>query len=83
MKRLRIDNGLEYFSEQFNKFCVKEGIARHKIVKGTPHQNSLAERMNRTILERVRCMIINVSLPKAFWGEAVATTIYLINRCPS
>ena len=83
MKRIRIDNGLEYFSEQFNKLCEDEGIARHKIVRGNPQQNGLGERMNRTILERVRCMIINAGLPKSFWGEVVATTCYLINRCPS
>ena len=27
-------------------------------------------------------MLINTSLPKVFWAEAVATTTYLINRCP-
>ena len=36
VKRIRTDNGLEYFSEQFNKLCVDEGIARHKTVRGTP-----------------------------------------------
>ena len=36
-----------------------------------------------TILERVRCMITNVGLSKSFWGEAIATTCYLINKCPS
>ncbi|RDY05996.1 hypothetical protein CR513_10086, partial [Mucuna pruriens] len=35
VKKLRIDNGLEYFSEQFKKFCDNEGIARHKIVART------------------------------------------------
>lgn len=50
---------------------------------GTPQQNGVAERMNRTLLERVRCLILNVSLPKTFWGEALATAAYLINRSPS
>ena len=66
VKRIRIDNGLEYFLEQFNKLCVEKGIARHKTVRGTPQQNGLAERMNRIILETVRCMIINAGLPKSF-----------------
>ena len=83
VKKIRTNNGLEYFSKQFNKLCADEGIARHKTVRGTPQENGLAERMNRTILERVRCMIINVGLPKSFWGEAVAIACYLINRCPS
>ena len=49
----------------------------------TPQQNGLAERMNRTLLERVRCMMLEAGLPKKFWGEAVNTAAYLVNRCPS
>lgn len=49
----------------------------------TPQQNGLAEKMNKTILERVRCMLLTANLPKSLWGEAVNTTAYLINRCPS
>ncbi|KAE8700517.1 hypothetical protein F3Y22_tig00110556pilonHSYRG00215 [Hibiscus syriacus] len=80
LKHLRTDNGLEYFSEQFNELCRKNGITRHKTVRNTPQQNGLAERMNRTLLERVRCMLLNAGLPKSFWGEAVSTACYLINR---
>ena len=52
-------------------------------VPRTPQQNGLAERMNKTILERVRCMLIFSGLPKTFWAEATVTACYLINRCPS
>ena len=83
IKRLRTDNGLEFCNTEFDKFCAKYGIARHKTVRYTPQQNGLAERMNRTLLERVRCMLTNAGLSKAFWGEAVVTAAYLINRSPS
>ena len=83
VKRLRTDNGLEYCSTEFDSFCKQHGIVRHKTTVGTPQQNGMAERFNRTLLERVRCMLINASLPRVFWAEAVATAIYLINRCPS
>ena len=82
LKVLRTDNGLEFVSDQFNTFCTHHGIKRHKTVAGTPQQNGLAERMNRTILERVRCMLLGAGLPKVFWGEATNTTVYLINRVP-
>lgn len=39
--------------------------------------------MNRTLLERVRCLLSNAGLSKEFWGEAVMTAAYLVNRCPS
>jgi len=58
LKVLRTDNDLEFVSEQFNEFCMKRGIKRHRTVTYTPQQNGLAERMNRTLLERVRCMLL-------------------------
>ncbi|KAL2541288.1 zinc finger protein [Abeliophyllum distichum] len=46
-------------------------------------QNGVAKRMNRTIMNKVRCLLISSGVPKGFWGEAVATAVFLINRCPS
>ena len=39
--------------------------------------------MNKTIMEKVRCMLSNAKLPKSFWAEAASTACYLINRSPS
>lgn len=83
VKKLRTDNGLEYCSDQFNKYCKDEGVARHYTVARTPQQNGLVERMNRTILEQVRSMLLKSGLPRNYWAEAVKTACYLINRCPS
>ncbi|CAM8961498.1 unnamed protein product [Rhodiola kirilowii] len=82
IKRLRTDNGLEFCSSEFNEFCKTEGIARHHTVRDTSQQNGVAECMNQTLLERARCMLSNVGLPKRFWAEAVSTACYLINRGP-
>lgn len=30
-----------------------------------------------------KCILSTLGLSKTLWAEAVATTIYLINRCPS
>lgn len=70
-------------SEAFNNFCKEAGITRHMTVKGTPQQNGLAERMNRTILEKVRCMLLSFGCCRKFWGEATKIACYLINRSPS
>ena len=83
IKTLRTDNGLEYCSNEFNEYCRKEGIERHKTAPRNPQQNGLAERMNRTLIERVRCMLHSAGLDRPFWGEAVKTACYLVNRCPS
>ncbi|GKV22443.1 hypothetical protein SLEP1_g32316 [Rubroshorea leprosula] len=39
--------------------------------------------MNRTLMERARCMMSTAKLGKEFWAEAVNTTCYLINRSPT
>ena len=39
--------------------------------------------MNRTILERVRCLLSHSKLPRSFWGEAMRTAVDLINLSPS
>ena len=83
LKRLRTNNGLEFCSSDFENFCKSKGIARHRTVRHTPQQNGLAERMNRTLIEKVICMLFNANLSKHFWAKAVNTTAYLINRSPS
>ena len=38
--------------------------------------------MNRTLLEKVRCMLSNAGLGKQFWAEDVMYASHLINRLP-
>lgn len=57
LKALRTDNGLEYCNKVFNEFCKKKGILRHKTCPYTPQQNGIVERLNRTILEKVRSLL--------------------------
>ena len=83
VKRLHTDNGLEFCFDEFNSLYKKEGIVRHRIVRHTPQQNGVAERMNRTLMEKVKCMLFNAQLPKSFWAEATSTACYLINLSPS
>jgi len=47
-----------------------------------PQHNGLAERRNITILNMVS-MLKEKSLPKFMWGEAIATAVYIINKCPA
>lgn len=71
LKEFRANNGLQFCSEWFNGYCKKEGIRRHKYVGDTPQQNGLVERMNKTILERVRYMLSTIGLSRSFWAEVV------------
>ncbi|RVW81995.1 Retrovirus-related Pol polyprotein from transposon TNT 1-94 [Vitis vinifera] len=50
---------------------------------GTPSQNGVTERRNRTLKDMVRSMISHSTLPESLWGEAIKTAVYILNRVPS
>lgn len=83
LKTLRTDNGKEYMNSCFQEYLKRTGIKHQTTNDYTPEQNGLAERANRTIVERARCMLFEAKLSKSFWAEAVATAVYLINRSPT
>ncbi|RDY03729.1 hypothetical protein CR513_12653, partial [Mucuna pruriens] len=78
VKCIRFDNGGEYCGS-FDVYYKQQGIRHEKTPPKTPQLNGLAERMNRTLIERVRCMLSEARLPKHFWGEALYTTVHVIN----
>uniref|UniRef100_A0A2N9HAG0 Integrase catalytic domain-containing protein n=1 Tax=Fagus sylvatica TaxID=28930 RepID=A0A2N9HAG0_FAGSY len=43
----------------------------------------LSERRNRTLLDMVRSMMAQANLPISFWGDALLTAAYILNRVPS
>lgn len=48
----------------------------------TPKQNGVAERMNRTIIEKARCMMFDSELSLRAWAEACQIASYIRNRTP-
>lgn len=80
---LYCDNGREYLSNDFKDFCVQKGIMYHLTVPHTPQQNGVSERMNRTLTEKARTLVISANLGKEYWGEAILTSTYLTNRLPT
>lgn len=79
-ERVRCDNGGEYISHDMKNFCTQKGIKIEYTIPRTPEQNGVAERFNRTILDKARCLIFQANMDKSFWEEAVSTSIYLTNR---
>lgn len=80
---LRSDSGGEYMSHDFLDFLRHKGIVSQRSCPYTPQQNGLAERKNRHLLDVVRTLLLETSVPSKFWVEALATAVYLINRLPS
>lgn len=83
ISRFRCDNGREYISKEIKDHFEEKRIQFEFTIRYTPQQKGVAERMNRTIVEKARCMLLNSKLKKSFWTEAVLTAVYLINRIPT
>jgi len=83
IKGFRTDNARDYFNQILSPYFEKEGIIHQSSCVNTPQQNGLAERKNRHLLETTRALLFQHQVPKNYWGEAVLTSTYLINRIPS
>ena len=80
---LKSDNAMDYFNSILGEYLGKEGIVHLSSCVDTPQQNGIAERKNRHLLEVARSLMFSTNVPKLFWGEAVLTAAYLINRMSS
>ena len=50
---------------------------------GTPQHNGVSEHHNRTLLDIVQSMMFLTYLPLSFWGHALETDAFTLNRAPS
>lgn len=82
IKYVRTDNGGEFINNLFNEYFKEKGIKHEKTTPYTPQSNGLAERTNRTLLDKARTLLIESQLPLKFWAEA-ATAEYVNNCCPN
>ena len=83
IKILRSDRGGEYLSQEFRDHLVQCGIISQLTPPGTPQWNGVSERRNRTLLDMVRSMMSHADLPSSFWGHALETVAFTLNRVPS
>ena len=82
LKTLRTDQGTEFLGV-LSDYCTRKGISRQTSTVYTPEQNGRAERLNRTLIERSRALLLEHNLPKLVWSEAMVTASYLRNRVTS
>jgi hypothetical protein len=83
LEALRTDRGGEFNSISFTVFCNEEGIKHYTTAPYSPQQNGVVERRNQSVVEMARCMLKTKRVPSKFWGEAVTTAVYVLNRCPT
>jgi len=68
IKRLRLDRGGEYFSNEFDLFCMEHGIIHARTPPYSPQSNGVAERKNRTLTDLVNAMLDTSGISKEWWG---------------
>ena len=83
IKSLRSNQGGEYLSDEFQQHLLENEIVSQLTTLGTPQNNGVAERRNKTLLDMVRFMMSYSTLPTTFWGYALLTACYLLNNVPS
>lgn len=83
LKSLRTDGGGEYTSAAWGQYAMEKGINHELTAPYSPQQNGMAERLNRTLLEKMRCLLIWSKLPKSYWGVALLHANWLRNRLPT
>ena len=59
------------------------GILHKSSCAYTPQQNGVVERKNYHLVETTRALLLYHKVPQRFWGDAILTACYLINRMPS
>jgi hypothetical protein len=82
---------LSFMSKYLHQSCGPKPMTRvdindnnqssnKKTVPGTPQENGVSERMNKTIMECARSMRLHVGFPLQLWVDVVDTIVYLINK---
>ena len=70
-------------SQEFKHHLKECGILSQFTPNGTPQWNDVSERRNRTLLDMVRSMMSQATLPTSFWGYALETAMFLLNCTPT
>ena len=66
IKAIRFDCGGEYLLGDFKDYLTQNGIVSQLTARGTPQQNGVVERRNRTLLEMVKSIMSYSTLPVSF-----------------
>jgi len=77
------DNGMEFKEGLALAFYRDKGIVHQTSCMDTPQQNGVVERKHQHWLQVTRALMFKSNLPRKYWGEALLTAIYLINRMPT
>jgi transposase InsO family protein len=76
------DRGGEYLSNLFDEYCKDCGIIHETTAPYSLESNGVAKRKNRTVCDLANALLQSSGMPDIWWGEAVLTVCYVLNRVP-
>ena len=66
LKVVRSDRGGEFCSKDFKELCDEQGIKIEYTILGTPQQNGVVERHNRSVQQMERSMMNEINISQTF-----------------
>jgi len=80
LQRWRSDRGGEYLNAAMDEWTRTSGATHETTAPYTPQQNGKAERLNRTLMEKMGAAMTAAACAKDLWAEAVCTVSHVVNR---
>lgn len=75
-----MDQSTEYSTNNQKNWYKANRMLIEATVAYSPQQNGVAELFNRTLIEKVRAMLLDSRLPKRMWFEAMLTGVTGVRR---
>jgi len=82
VKRVRHDGAKEYVTKDLKAWYDDKGITLELTAPYKAQQNGKAERVNRTLLERIRAALLDAGAEEELWAEALAAVVHVLYRSP-
>lgn len=80
--RVRHDGAKEYLTEPLVSFYSNRGITVELTAPHSSQQNGKVERVNCTLMERVRAIISEAQVEEELWAEGLAAVVFALNWTP-
>jgi transposase InsO family protein len=76
---LRTDRGGEYVNSEMQEYLQEKGIIHQQSIAYAHQQNGKAERVNRSLANTVRALLLQAKFPEYMWAEAMQFACHLHN----
>jgi hypothetical protein len=83
VKRLHADNGGEYDYDLMKEYLAEQGTELTTTAPYNPRSYGVAERANRTVMNKVRAILLRSNVGFEYWPDAVRQVTCLRNRTPA